>query len=83
VQEYPVVPKAWKFITFTPQPGESLPLKEWIVVAISDQTEALKALRDQRDANVEIIPRGEAGSDILEWFDIKDGEIFCVMAVQQ
>jgi hypothetical protein len=41
--------------------------------------EALRIRKSLSDAELSIV--GEAAPDFVDWLDVKDGEIFCVMAV--
>lgn len=52
-------------------------------MAIDDQPRPLAALRTRRPDIAESVltVEGEECSDYVEWFDMKDGEIFCVLAV--
>ena len=62
--------------------GGGPPLKEYYLVAMSDQFAAMSALRKRptlRDADLTVV--GEASPDDVEWLDVKDGEIFCVMPI--
>jgi hypothetical protein len=52
-------------------------------VAIADPDAALKALRYRRpdvEASTMTVV-GEATPDCVEWLGVKDGDIFCVVAV--
>ena len=58
-------------------------LKEYFLVAISDQSAALKALRYRRP-DVEaskLTVVGETNTDNLEWLDLQEGQILCLAAV--
>jgi len=60
-------------------------LKEYFLVAISDQSAALKALRyRRRDVEAsKLIVVGETNTDNLEWkwLDLQEGQILCLAAV--
>jgi hypothetical protein len=76
--------KVWKVISSTERMGgDGPPLKEYFLVAISDQKAALKALRYKRPdvERSELTIVGEASRDYVEWLDVKDGDVFCVLAV--
>jgi hypothetical protein len=76
--------KVWKVISRTERMGGGgLPLKEYFLVAISDQTTALRALRYRRPdvERSELTIVGEASADYVGWLDVKDGDILCVLAV--
>ena len=62
--------------------GGGPPRKHYYLVAMSDQSAALSALRKRpglRDADLTVV--GEASLNDVEWLDVKDGEIFCVMPI--
>ena len=73
--------KVWKITAHEVEHmGGGPPLKEYFLVAMSDQFAAMSALRKRptlRDADLTVV--GEASPDDVEWLDVKDGEIFCVM----
>jgi hypothetical protein len=49
---------------------------------MSDQSAALSALRKRpglRDVDLTVV--GEASPNDVEWLDLKDGEIFCVIPI--
>jgi hypothetical protein len=76
--------KVWKVITSTKRMGGGgPPLKEYFLVAIAERNAALAALRDRRPdvAESELSIVGEASPDYVEWLDVKDGDILCVLAV--
>ena len=76
--------KVWKVISSTERMGGGgPPLKEYFLVAIADPDAALKALRYRRpdvEASTMTVV-GEATPDYVEWLGVKDGDIFCVVAV--
>jgi hypothetical protein len=78
--------KVWKITSSTPRMGGGgPPLKEYFLVAISDQSAALKALRYRRP-DVEaskLTVVGETNTDNLEWqwLDLQEGQILCLVAV--
>jgi hypothetical protein len=56
--------------------------KHYYLVAMSDQSAALSALRERpglRHADLTVV--GEASPNDVEWLDLKAGEIFCVMPI--
>jgi hypothetical protein len=74
---------AWKIAATTVRAGGE-PLKEYFLVAIADQAKAIEALRSRRklvDVHQHVRIVGEAEPEFLEWLDVKEGEIFCVMAL--
>lgn len=76
--------KIWKIISSTQRMGGGgPPLKEYFLVAISDQEKALKTLRYKRpDIDLsQLTVVGEANADSLEWLDVKDGDVVCLQAV--
>jgi hypothetical protein len=75
--------KIWKVISSTERMGGGgPPLKEYFLVAISDQANALGALRYKRPdierSALSVV--GEADSN-YEWLGVKDGDIVCLQAV--
>jgi hypothetical protein len=75
---------AWKIVATTERTGSGPPLREYFLVAIADQAKAIEALRSRRNltqAHQHVRIVGEAEPEFLDWLDLKDGEIFCVMAV--
>ena len=75
--------KTWKIIATTKRLGGGPPLKEYFLVAISNQAAALDALRAKRPdlLDAELTIDGEATPEDVKWLDVQGGEIFCVMAV--
>ena len=63
--------------------GGGPPLKEYFLVAINDQKNALRTLRHKRPdiERSELTIVGEADANYVEWFDVKAGDIFCLLAV--
>jgi hypothetical protein len=76
--------KIWKIISSTERMGGGgPPLKEFFIVAINDQENALRTLKHKRPdiERSELTVVGEATADYVEWFGVKDGDIFCLRAV--
>jgi hypothetical protein len=76
--------KTWKILSYTKRMGGGgPPLKEYFLVAIADKQAALFALRTRRpdleESDFTFV--GEAGSDDVQWLDVKDDQIRCVMSV--
>jgi hypothetical protein len=74
----------WKIIFSTERMGGGgPPLKEYFVVAIDDQKNALRTLRHKRPdiERSELTVVGEASPDYVEWFGMKDGDIFYLLEV--
>ena len=73
--------KVWKITAHEVEHmGGGPPLKEYFLVATSDQFAAMSALRKRptlRDANMTVV--GEASPNEVEWLDLKDGQILCVV----
>ena len=73
--------KVWKITAHeVKHMGGGPPLKEYFLVAMSDQFAAMSALRKRptlRDANMTVV--GEASPNEVEWLDLKDGQILCVV----
>ena len=72
--------KVWKIISSTPRMGGGgAPLKQYFLVATSNQSAAFKALRDRRP-DVEasrLTVAGEINTNNLEWqwLDLQEGQI--------
>ena len=76
--------KIWKIISSTARMGGGAPpLKEYFLVAISDQANALRTLRSKRpDIELsQLTVVGEANSDHVDWLGVKDGDVVCLQAV--
>jgi hypothetical protein len=74
----------WKVISSTERMGGGgPPLKEYFLVAISDQANALKTLRYKRPdiERSKLTVVGEANPDTVDWLGLKDGDIVCLQAV--
>ena len=77
--------KVWKITAYEEHMGGehrrgSHPVKQYFLEAVSDQFAAMSALRKRptlRDANMTVV--GEASPNEVEWLDLKDGQIFCVV----
>jgi hypothetical protein len=79
-----MVMAAIRKITATTERMDGGPLKECFLVAIADQAKAIEALRSRRnlsDTHQHMRIVGEAEPEFLDWLGVKDGEIFCVLAV--
>jgi len=75
--------KVWKIISSTPHMGGGRPpLKQYFLVATSNQSAALKALRHRRpDVEAsQLTVAGETNTDNLEWqwLDLQEGEILAL-----
>jgi hypothetical protein len=78
--------KVWKIISSTPRMGGGgPPLKQYFLVATSNQSAALKALRYRRpDVEAsQFTVAGETNTDNLEWqwLDLQEGQILVLEAV--
>ena len=74
----------WKIVSSTQRlGGGGPPLKEYFLVAISDQNNALRTLRYKRPdiERSELTVVGDAGADDVAWLGVKDGDIVCLLAV--
>jgi hypothetical protein len=75
--------KAWKFIALVDRLGGGPPAKQYFVVAIPDQTEALAGLRvrrpDLEGAEIKVV--GEAPQSLLDEWNVQEDEVFCSMAI--
>jgi hypothetical protein len=80
------MPKFWKIVVVTKRLGRDdrlVPMKEFYLVAIGETPqEALQALHARKDlGDAELRVLDEAPPSVAEYFDVRPGEIFCVMAV--
>jgi hypothetical protein len=78
--------KVWKIISSTPRMGGGgPPLRQYFLVATSNQSAALRALRYRRpDVEAsQLIVAGETNTDNLEWqwLDLQEGQILVLEAV--
>jgi hypothetical protein len=74
--------EGWKIVSSTARLNGGPPIKEYYLVAIADIDLAITELRDrERLSDAKFIVAGAADSNSLEWLDIQDGEILCVMTV--
>jgi hypothetical protein len=74
--------KVWKITAHEEHMGGGPPQKQYFLVAMSDQSAALSTLRKRpglRDVELTVV--GEASPNDVEWLDVKDGEIFCVIPI--
>jgi hypothetical protein len=74
--------KVWKITAHEEHMRGGPSQKQYFLVAMSDQFAALSALRKRptlRDADLTVV--GEASPNDVEWLDVKDGEIFCVIRI--
>lgn len=73
--------KGWKFEVFRERLGGGSSVKALYVVALSDQMGATAKLRSQEgflDERIEVV--AEADQALLDRWDVKAGEVFCVVA---
>src|SRR6266404_6454954 len=64
--------KVWKITGYEEQMGGGPPRKHYYLVAMSDQSAALSALRKRpglRDADLTVV--GEASPNDVEWLDVR------------
>ena len=74
--------KVWKITACEEHMKGGPPRKQYFLVALPDQFAAMSALRKRptlRDADLTVV--GEASPNDVEWLDLKDGEIFCVIPI--
>jgi len=74
--------KAWKVIVSRERLAGGLPAKEYYLVAISDRAKVVQELWIRRgliNEKIEVV--GEASEELLDWWDVRDGQIFCAHAV--
>jgi hypothetical protein len=73
----------WKIIASTERLKGGPPVKEYYLVAIPDRDMAITELRDREKLfEATFTVAGAADSAALDWLDVQDGEIFCVMAIE-
>ena len=68
----------WKIVTVLPNPGGASPLQEWSLVAISDKSEAVRAVK-ARHPHAAIRVDSAADAELLAKYDVKDGRIFVLV----
>jgi hypothetical protein len=76
--------KVWKIISSTPRMGGGgPPLKQYFLVAASDQSAALRALRHRRpDVEAsQLTVAGETNTLEWQWLDLQEGQILALEAV--
>jgi hypothetical protein len=76
--------KVWKVISSTKRMGgDGPPLEEFFLVAISDKSDALAALRMRRPdlerSAFNVV--GEASANYVEWLNLKNNDIVCLAGV--
>jgi hypothetical protein len=70
----------WKIIALSERLDGGPPVKEYYLVAIDDMDLAISELRDREKLfDAKFTVAGAADSASLEWLDVQDGEILCVM----
>jgi len=78
------MPAAWKVIVRKrPRAIGEPSAREFYLVALPEEEAAVAVLRMREgydDAELEVT--GQASADLLEWLDIKPGQVFCVWAIQ-
>ncbi|MDR3483949.1 MAG: hypothetical protein P4M05_03455 [Bradyrhizobium sp.] len=71
----------WKFKVRRKQHSGGAPSEAWFVVALSDRMGAeLKLMSKEKILDEEIKETGEADQALLDQWNVKSGEVFCVMA---
>jgi hypothetical protein len=78
------MPRAWKIVAYRrPREIEEPSVREFYLVALPQKDAAIAVLRMRHgfdDAELEVA--GEAPAEMLEWLDIKPGQIFRVSTVK-
>lgn len=73
--------KTWKIVATTKKLGGGPPQKDYFLAAIPNHVAAIEALRTKRpdldDADLSV--EGEATADSVEWLNVRDGEIVCLV----
>jgi len=77
------MPKAWKILAQIPREGDAPPKKEYFLVAMQDQSAALETLRFRRPdlEGAMLVIGGEVRADLVDWLDIKDGQVLSIVVV--
>jgi hypothetical protein len=68
----------WKIVTVLPNRSGAAPLQEWVLVAIPDKGEAIRAVK-ARHPHAAIRVHSEADSELLAKYDVRDGKIFVLV----
>ena len=68
--------RGWKIVTIMPNPGGATPLQEWVLVAIPDKAEAIRAIK-ARHPHAAIRVDSEADAELLAKYDFPAGD-FCI-----
>ena len=71
-------PRGWKMVAITPAEGASLPLQDWLLVAIPNKEAALLAAK-ARFPNAKVRVDSEADAAYLAKYDVSDGQIFALV----
>ena len=78
--------KVWKVIAISYRERSPPPLKRYFLVAITDQEEAVEALRIRRKLpEADVVMVGEATTSFLEWAgagDIEEAQIREITAIE-
>lgn len=71
----------WKFQVYRTNLGDQSSVKALYVVAIADQVAAVEKLRSsEKFLDERIQPVGEADQALLDEWELRPGEVFCVVA---
>jgi hypothetical protein len=66
--------KGWKIVTVLPSKGSGAPLQEWLLVAVPDKAQAIRAVKALHP-HAAIRVDSEADAELLAKHDVKDGKI--------
>ena len=70
--------KGWKIVTVLPATRGGAPQQEWLLVAIADKNQALRAVK-ARHPHAAIRVDSEADAELLAKHDVKDGKIVLLL----
>jgi hypothetical protein len=70
--------KGWKIVTVLPSTGGGAPQQEWLLVAIADKNQAIRAVK-ARHPHAAIRVDSEADAELLAKHDVKDGKIVLLL----
>jgi hypothetical protein len=66
--------KGWKIVAVLPSKGGGAPLQEWLLVAIPDKGQAIKAVKSLHP-HAAIRVDSEADAELLAKHDVREGKI--------
>jgi hypothetical protein len=66
--------KGWKIVTVLPSTGSGAPLQEWLLVAIPDKGQAIRAVKALHP-HAAVRVDSEADAELLAKHDVRDGKV--------